>query len=267
MLSRLRGQLSYSNVVATTALFVALGGSGYAAAEHLAARSAQVPVGGAGGTAFGRVSSGGVLSRSSNVVPPVGHPKTGIYCIRLDSDIDPAETGILATPDYSSDSTVLSGAPGTGNHAIVEWRGNAIDCPANQLEVVTGRQNSNGTIDRQNQGFFFSSGPSSQPRATAVVTIDEKLDFPHTRGFTSLRKGGTGIYCLSHALGIDPRRDPAVVTAAFNAYTAFAGAMFLAMWVTPSIGCTQDEYEVRTLDFKNGFAQLEDKVMFTIIVP
>ena len=34
MLERLRGRLSYANVVATLALFVALGGSSYAALHH-----------------------------------------------------------------------------------------------------------------------------------------------------------------------------------------------------------------------------------------
>ena len=263
MRSRLRRQLSYSNVVATTALFVALGGSGFAAAEHLAARSAQAPIGDAGGTAYGRVGPGGTLTRSSNVLA-VKHPKTGVYCIRLSPDIEPARTGIIATADLSSDTTNLSG---TGNHAIVEWRGVGVNCSSTELEITTGRQLANGRLEAANQGFFFSSGPLPRPRAQAVVDNNNTLNPAYTSGFTGMRHPSTGIFCFSHPPGIDPRKDAAVAAPAFNLFTGFGGAMFMAMWVNPNLACPQHEYEVRTFNFRSGQTVLADRVTFSFVVP
>jgi hypothetical protein len=263
MLSRLRRQLTYSNVVATVALFVALGGSGYAAAERLAARSAQAPIGSAGGTAYGRVGPGGALTRSSNV-QAVRHPKIGTYCIRLSSDIEPSKTGLIAAADFSYDTTSLNGA---GNHAIVEWRGAQVNCSSQELEITTGRQLANGTLEPANQGFFFSSGPSSGPRAEAVVNNSNTLDPAYTRGFTGMRHPSTGIFCFSHPPGIDPRKDAAFAAPAFNIFTGFSGTMFMAMWVNPNLACPKDEYEVRTFDFRSGQTVLADRVTFSFVVP
>ena len=101
----------------------------------------------------------------------------------------------------------------------------------------------------------------------AELPVKPTRDQHRTRGFTSIRRVQTGTFCLTHALGIDPRRDPAVASAVFNAFTGFAGAQFLVMWVPSSFGCTKDEYEVRTFDIRNDQAVLEDKVAFSIVVP
>jgi hypothetical protein len=112
--------------------------------------------------AYGRVSQFGAVSRSKNVVS-VTNPATGIFCITLDSSIDPATTGLVVSPDFVEDSTSFFAG---GNESIAEWNSDSIDCPAGRLEVMTGyrTQTSTGSPDgdiravnnvAENESFFF----------------------------------------------------------------------------------------------------------------
>jgi hypothetical protein len=109
---------------------------------------------GADGTAraYGLIDNSGNLSRSAGVTS-VSHPSTGLYCITLRPGIDPATTGIVATPEHGGDSTT------TSNIAHVEFRADASDCPAGTLEVLTskvlvsGSALSNTSFDQE---FFFA---------------------------------------------------------------------------------------------------------------
>jgi hypothetical protein len=84
--------------------------------------------------AYGRVAADGTVTRSKNVAG-VTRAFAGHYCIALADGIDPDQTGLLATPDYEGDSTQW--AP-NGPQAIAEWSSLPGNCPAGQLEVVTG---------------------------------------------------------------------------------------------------------------------------------
>lgn len=153
---------SHATVVAYISLFVALGGTGYAAttlktpapATRYQSRpplvlSTPTQRGPAG--AYGLVRPGGDLSRSSNVAS-VSRPQTGMYCIQLESG-SASRTGLIVTPDYAADTSAYTT---NGNHAVAEWRSNPDVCPSGRLEVRTGLQRSNGALDRRDQGFFFS---------------------------------------------------------------------------------------------------------------
>lgn len=113
--------------------------------------------------AYGRVAGNGTLTRSMNITS-VGHPATGVYCLTPAAGIDPAQTGLIATPDYTADSTVIGGT--NGNQAIVEWRSGPSACAAGQMQVITGLRtvsttgSSDGDVRTVNnaytdQGFFF----------------------------------------------------------------------------------------------------------------
>jgi hypothetical protein len=222
--NRITRRLSYANVIASLALFIALGGASYAAVaipansvgtkqlkksavagskiKPNAISSAKVKDGSlqrgdfASGTllqgpqsaqgakgdpgqngapgakgesgepgtarAYGHVLFTGKLSRSKNVAS-VTNPSTGRFCIALAPSIDPATTGLVATPDFESDSTIFgANQPQT----IVEFDSGGFGCPAATLEVVTGRRDvlANGSPDGDvrsvhnalsNQSFFF----------------------------------------------------------------------------------------------------------------
>jgi hypothetical protein len=68
--------------------------------------------------AYARVADSGQFTRSKNVAA-VTHPNEGVYCITLAAGIDPSETGVVATPDFSWDSTTTGANKPT---ALVEWR-------------------------------------------------------------------------------------------------------------------------------------------------
>ena len=109
------------------------------------------------------MASNGTLTRSKNITS-VGHPATGVYCLTPAAGIDPAQTGLIATPDYTADATVIGGT--NGNQAIVEWRSGPSACAAGQMQVITGLRtvsttgSSDGDVRTVNnaytdQGFFF----------------------------------------------------------------------------------------------------------------
>jgi hypothetical protein len=112
--------------------------------------------------AYGHVLFTGKLSRSKNVLS-ITNPSPGRFCIALAPSIDPATTGLVATPDFESDSTTFGA---NQPQAIVEFDSGGFGCPAATLEVVTGQRNvlANGSPDGDvrsihnalsNQSFFF----------------------------------------------------------------------------------------------------------------
>jgi hypothetical protein len=123
---------------------------------------------GANGTAraYGQVSPGGVVTRSKNVIGNATGP-TGIYCLKLAAGIDPSTTGLVATPDYNTDSTSPPDAT-----AHVEFNSDSSDCPGGTIEVKGFNVDTSATtavtdpqggtvaaptykVSASNEGFFF----------------------------------------------------------------------------------------------------------------
>jgi hypothetical protein len=115
---------------------------------------------GAPGTAraFGLVAPDGTLTRAKNAT--VSHAGVGIYCITPAPGIDPATTGVIATPDFTNDST-LSDRSSSNNTADVEFHSNRTGCPSSSLQVDTfevNNANADGDhydVQHNDQSFFF----------------------------------------------------------------------------------------------------------------
>jgi hypothetical protein len=90
-----------------------------------------------GGRAYGRVSAGGLVSRSKNIAF-VSHPATGYYCIHLaaDSGIDPDDAVVIVGPDFAGNGTRPTG-PNAAQISVPEWDSAGLDCPSETLEVQT----------------------------------------------------------------------------------------------------------------------------------
>jgi hypothetical protein len=79
--------------------------------------------------AFGVVRGTGTLVQArSKAIASVGHPAVGVYCIALQSSIDPSSTTIVATPDEAD--------PTSSSKSISQVDTSAADCPAGRLEVI-----------------------------------------------------------------------------------------------------------------------------------
>jgi hypothetical protein len=115
---------------------------------------------GAAGTAraFGLVELRGTLSRSKNAT--VSRVATGVYCITPAAGIDVTTTGIVATPDFTTDTTTL-GPPPVARSAHIEVASAHPNCPGNAFEVETFEINTgnvsgdNYDVELANQSFFF----------------------------------------------------------------------------------------------------------------
>jgi hypothetical protein len=107
------------------------------------------------------------------------------------------------------------------------------------------------------------AGPAGTARAYALVDVtsgaDPILVQPYVKEFTSVRRTGTGFYCVHPAAGIDPATMPAIVNAEFG----FSGGSDLkAYWEQGH--CNADEYQVVT---EQGGGAKSNDVAFTILVP
>jgi hypothetical protein len=115
---------------------------------------------GAPGTAraFGLVAADGTLTRSKNAT--VSRVATGVYCITPAAGIDVTTTGIVATPDFTTDTTTL-GPPPVARSAHIEVASAHPNCPGNAFEVETFEINTgnvsgdNYDVELANQSFFF----------------------------------------------------------------------------------------------------------------
>jgi hypothetical protein len=92
---------------------------------------AQGPAG--TGRAFGLVAADGTLTRAKNAT--VNHAGVGISCITPAPGIDPATAGVVATPDFATDST-LSDASNSDNSAHVEFHSNHAGCPSTSCRLT-----------------------------------------------------------------------------------------------------------------------------------
>jgi hypothetical protein len=107
--------------------------------------------------AYGLVAGNGTLTRSKSAT--VSHPQIGTYCITPAAGIDPATTGVVATPEFTGDTTHPGLPPDQSAH--VEFASAAVGCPAGALSVLTFRiDNANSAgdhydVEAADQSFFF----------------------------------------------------------------------------------------------------------------
>jgi hypothetical protein len=188
---RIRRRLTFANVMSTIAVFIALGGTGYAVTslprDSVGARQirtgavrskevrdrsletrdfapGQFPGGRPppGARAYGLVSRAGVLqlTRSRNIVRVEHKAGSGFYCIVPVPQIDPTRTALVATPDVQQSDTSYAnpGGPSGDDTAIVEVAPRALGCNEG-IQVNTGYQSFDDGVFQGNvfaeEGFFF----------------------------------------------------------------------------------------------------------------
>jgi hypothetical protein len=185
---RIRRHLTFANVMSTIAVFIALGGTGYAVTslprDSVGARQirtgavrskevkdrtletrdfapGQFPDGRPppGARAYGLVSRDGVLqlTRSRNIVRVEHKAGTIFYCVVPTPDIDPKRTGLVATVDWNQ-SDGNAAFPADDDLAYVRVSPRSLGC-ADGIMVETGKQSfEDGQFqgnEAAEEGFFF----------------------------------------------------------------------------------------------------------------
>jgi hypothetical protein len=101
--------------------------------------------------------------------------------------------------------------------------------------------------------------------AIAYVENDEPPQFHDgipVRGFESVERDDTGVYCLTPSGGIDPLDDPPAVTVEYNSSN---DDNYTVMWARMPDSCNQGQYEIKTYEGETGTAT--DAAAFVIMVP
>jgi hypothetical protein len=116
------------------------------------------------------------------------------------------------------------------------------------------------------QGPAGPTGPAGTVRAYATVLVSATFDAPRTKGFLSVTRPSTGIYCLTLADSIDPATTSAVVGVQ---WIGSSGDNLSAQWVDNTFACPAGtDFGVRTFTFAaGGNNTLSNAVSFSIIVP
>lgn len=110
------------------------------------------------------------------------------------------------------------------------------------------------------------AGPAGTVRAYATVLTSATFDTPRTKGFLTVTRPSTGIYCLVLADSIDPATTSAVVGVQ---WIGSFGDNLSAQWVDNAYACPAGtDFGVRTFTFAaGGNNTLSNAVSFSIIVP
>jgi hypothetical protein len=82
------------------------------------------------------------------------------------------------------------------------------------------------------------------------------------RGFESVDRNSTGVYCLVPSGDLDPAADPAIVTVEYN---FSSGENYTATWDSGTGNCDDGEYEIQTYDATDSSAT--DDAAFVVMVP
>lgn len=116
-------------------------------------------------------------------------------------------------------------------------------------------------------------GPAGPPAVKAYAVVDPANVQPtasssgliaaQTSNFSSVHSLVKGVYCLAPAPGIEPAREPAMVTA--EASYSSATVVPLAVLNAQGKGCSAGEFEVQTYDAKTTVPSSE--VGFAIMAP
>lgn len=116
------------------------------------------------------------------------------------------------------------------------------------------------------QGPQGPAGPAGTVRAYATVLTSAAFDAPRTKGFLSVTRPATGVYCLTLVDSIDPATTSAVVGVQ---WIGSVGDNLSAQWVDNAFACPAGtDFGVRTFTFAaGGNNTLSNAVSFSIIVP
>jgi hypothetical protein len=101
----------------------------------------------------------------------------------------------------------------------------------------------------------------------AVAYVDNSTppafdDAINVRGFEAVERDDTGVYCLTPSDGVNPLKDPAIVTVEYNSSN---DENYTAMWTRSPDHCGAGEYEFKTYQGETGVRT--DAAAFVVMVP
>jgi hypothetical protein len=224
---RRRPKLTYSNVVSTLALFVALSGAGAYAATQLPPKSVGEPELRPGAVTAEKLRKNAVIA-----------PKIKALAVKQGKIANGAVSGAKLGDGAVSGEKLAEGAVTTSKLANGAVTGDKVD------------ESSLGQVPSAVKAEFATSAESANPVAFARVEASGKVDPAFSKGIGSadVKSPSPAVYCIS--AGFSPRG--AQVTPEVNAVTSTITAN---VKVNPSSSCVAPQVEVRT--FENGSAEGE----------
>lgn len=215
----MRLRLTYANVTATLALFVALSGAGAYAAGQLAPRSVGEPQLRPGAVTADKIRKNAVTA-----------PKINAGAIKQ---------GKLAN------GSVTAAKMGAAAVATSSLAGGAVTNEKIGPDAVSGDKVAESTLSQVPSAAnadFAETAESANPLAFASVTAEATIDSNLSKGIAQVKEGSlAGIYCIT-AQGFNPRGVQ--VTSRFN----ISGEITAYAKIGGSADCPAPQVEVQTFD-------------------
>lgn len=230
-MSRLRSQLSVANVLATIAVILALGGTGYAASLI--------------GT--DQLENGAVTASKLRKGAVTGaHVRRGTLTWRH------------LTPPARATASRAKGAVGP--------QGETGPAGAQGLRGEAGPQGPQGP--QGETGPTGARGSDGTARAYAVIDpATPSIVAGRQKNMTAVSRVGTGTYCLTPAAGIDATATFAVATPelSLSGSSLATDNILLSYVVASAADCPAGDFEVKT--YARTMTALSDAVAFAVVVP
>jgi len=213
-----RPKLTYANVVATLALFAALGGAGAYAASQLAPRSVGERQLRPGAVTAEKLRKNAVIA-----------PKIKALAVKQGKIANGAVSGAKLANGAVSGDKLAGGAVTNSGIADGAVTGDKVD------------ESSLGQVPSAAKADFATSADSANPVAFARVTGEGKVDASFSKGIgaADVVRKAAGVYCVGVA-GFNPRG--AQVTAEVNA----SDVVVAMVKVNPASSCVAPQVEVLT---------------------
>jgi hypothetical protein len=116
-------------------------------------------------------------------------------------------------------------------------------------------------------GYFAPAG-SGAPVGRAYASVQRSpavaFEAARTKGFTTVTRPSTGVYCLTFAAPAPTPTGPIMVTVEWGNSLGFD---LLAFPVGTPFNCAVGQIEVRTYQFPGGAAALSNNVSFFVLIP
>lgn len=231
---RRRPNLTYSNVVSTLALFVALSGAGAYAATQLPPRSVGEPELRPGAVTAEKLRKNAVIAT-----------KIKALAVKQGKIANGAVSGAKLADGAVGGGKLAEGAVTTSKLANGAVTGEKVD------------ESSLSKVPSAAKADFATDAESANPVAFARITGEGKVDAAFSKGIgaADVTRKAAGVYCVSS--GFSPRG--AQVTAEINV----SDVVVAEGKVNPSGGsCVAPQVEVLTYDYKAGIFTLADKPFY-----
>jgi hypothetical protein len=162
VLRKLRGRLTYANVMATVAVFIALGGASYAATQ-LPKHSVGTKQLRNGAVTYGKIakSASKRLAGATGATGPqgvAGAPATKLYAqVKMDGTINASSPGVTSAKNGSSKGLYLVNFGQDITHCAAIAMQGALPV-FGEPGANTGRTRGSALVDIDGPGFTFSNG-------------------------------------------------------------------------------------------------------------